>query len=119
MNEQTPAIRPEDRNMAMACHLAALIGLLIPFGTLLGPLVLWLLKKDQSPFIDEQGKEAINFNITMLLAGIVSAVLTMVLVGFLLLAVVGIAWLVLTIVAAVKVSNGQSYRYPFTLRLVK
>ena len=116
-----PPMSPSDdaKTMAMLCHLLAFLGLIgIPFGNILGPLVVWLLKKDSDPFIDDQGKEALNFQITMTIAAIISAFLTLVLIGFLLLLVIGIAWVVLIIIAALKAKDGEAYRYPFTLRLL-
>lgn len=80
---------------------------------------MWLVKKDTMPFVADQGKEALNFNITVFIAAFVSGILTLVLIGFLLLIVVGIAWLVLTIMAALAANKGEAYRYPFTLRLIK
>ncbi|QWP79384.1 DUF4870 domain-containing protein [Lysobacter sp. K5869] len=103
----------------MLAHLSTLVGLIIPLGTILGPLVVWLMKKDTMPFVADQGKEALNFNITVLIAMIVGGILTLVLIGLLVMAVVGIAWLVLTIMAALAANKGEAYRYPFTLRLVK
>lgn len=109
----------DDRQWGLFAHLASLVGLVIPLGNLLGPLVVWLIKKDTMPFVNDQGKEALNFNITVLLAAFVSSILMLVLVGFLLLAVVAIAWLVLTIIAALAANKGEAYRYPLTLRLIK
>jgi len=121
MSEALPPTSPTEdaRTMAMLCHLLAFVGMLgIPFGNILGPLVIWLLKKDADPFIDDQGKEALNFQITVTIAAVVSALLTLVFVGFLLLAVILVAWLVLVIMAALKAKDGVAYRYPFTLRLL-
>ena len=116
----TAAVPAEHRTMGMLCHLLALAGLLgIPFGNIIGPLVIWLIKKDEMPFVNDQGKEALNFQITMTIAAIVAALSVMVLIGFLLLPLVLIVWLVFTIVGTVKASNGEYYRYPFALRLVK
>ncbi len=103
----------------MLCHLSALSGFIIPFGSLIGPLVVWQIKKNQYPIVDDQGKEALNFQITITLAAIVSAILIVVLVGIALLIAVGIASLVFTIIAAIKANNGETYRYPFCLRLIK
>ena len=110
---------PEARQWAMFAHLSALVGFLIPFGSILGPLIIWQIKKAEFPFVDDQGKEALNFQITVLIAVIVCLVLTVVLIGFLLLLVVGIAALVLTIMGGIKANNGETHRYPFTLRLIK
>ena len=103
----------------MFAHLASLVGIVIPLGTILGPLVVWLVKKDTMPFVDDQGKEALNFNITVALAFVVAFILSFVLIGLLLMPLIGLAWLVFAIIAAIKANNGEYYRYPFTLRLVK
>jgi uncharacterized Tic20 family protein len=117
---ETPQGNKEELNWAMACHLAALTGFVIPFGNIIGPLVVWLIKKDTMPLVDQHGKESLNFQITVLIAVIVSFILMFVLIGIVMLVVVGIGALVLTIMAAVKVANGQTdYRYPWTLRLIK
>lgn len=108
----------DQRTWAMLGHVAAFAGLVVPFGNILGPLVIWLVKKDTMPFAADQAKEALNFNITWTIAMLVSAALVLVLIGIPLLAALTIAWLVLTIVAAVKASSGERYRYPLTLRLV-
>ena len=116
----TPLTNKEELNWAMACHLAALSGFVIPLGNVIGPLIVWLIKKDTMPLVDQHGKESLNFQITVLAAFLISLVLTLVLIGFLLMFVVGIGALVLTIMAAVKVANGQTdYRYPWALRLIK
>lgn len=109
----------EERNWAMFTHLSALAGVLVPFGSILGPLVLWLIGKDKYPSIDAHGKEALNFNITVVIAAVVSAVLILVIIGLVLLIAVAIAWVVLVIMATIKVSQGEFYRYPVSLRLVK
>jgi len=117
---ENPQVSKDEQNWAMFCHLAALSGFVIPLGNVLGPLIVWLIKKDTMPLVNQHGKEALNFQITVLIAFVVCIVLTLVLVGFLLMFVVGIGALVLTIMAAVKVSNGQfDYKYPFALRLIK
>ena len=109
----------EAKQWAMFAHLSALLGFLIPFGSIVAPLVIWQIKKNEFPFVDDQGKEALNFQITVLIAVIVSFLLTFVLIGLLLLPIVGIAWLVLTIMGGIKANNGETYRYPFALRLIK
>lgn len=118
-NTAANGVSAEEKQWGMFAHLAALAGIVIPLGNLLGPLIVWLVKKDTMPFVADQGKEALNFNITVFIAAFASGILTLVLIGFLLLIVVGIAWLVLTILAALAANKGETYRYPFTLRLVK
>ncbi len=108
------------RNWGMLCHLIALSALLgVPFGHILGPLVVWLIKRNDLPIVDEQGKESLNFQISFTIYALVSAILTFFVIGIVLLIGLAIADLVLVIVASVKVSNGQSYRYPLTIRLIK
>ena len=108
----------EERNWALFAHLAAFAGCLIPFGSILGPLVVWLIKKDQMPFVNDQGKEALNFQITMAIAMVLSAILILILIGLLLIWAVIVLDVVFTIIAAVKASNGERYRYPISLRLI-
>jgi uncharacterized Tic20 family protein len=109
----------DERTWGMLAHLAAFAFFICPFGNVVGPLVVWLVKRDQSAFVADQGKEALNFNISVLLAALVCGVLVLILVGILLGVALFIFWLAMTIVAAIKASEGARYRYPFTLRLVK
>ncbi len=121
----------EERNWAMAAHLCGLLwiaggtGLIFfPFGglalfTILGPLIIWRTKGQSMPFVAEQAKESLNFQITVFLLGLLFALLILALIGFVLLWILGLANLVLVIIAAIQVSDGRPYRYPFCLRLVK
>ncbi len=122
MNELTQ----EQKTWGMIAHLSALIGFLVPFGNVIGPLVVWLIKKDTMPFVDDQGKEALNFNIAVaiVVSGlmIVGTVLLVILIGFvfyMIAAVVGIAALVFMVIAGIKANEGVSYRYPYIFRLIK
>ncbi len=112
-------VSPEERQWALFTHLSALIGFFIPFGNLIGPLVLWLIKKDTLPYANSQGKEAVNFNITVALAAVVCAVLCLVVIGFFLLIALFVLWLVFVIMATVNASNGVAYRYPMTIRFIQ
>jgi uncharacterized Tic20 family protein len=118
---ETPGTPDKDaRTWAMVCHLSALVGFVIPgIGFVLGPLVVWALKRDDSPFIDAQGKEALNFQLTMFLAFVVSMVLVVVFVGLLLAAALAVAEVILIVIAAVKVTEGVDYRYPVNIRFIK
>lgn len=112
-----PVMSPgEEKNWAMFCHLAALSGFLIPFGNFLGPLIIWLIKKDASPLVDAEGKKSLNFQISVSIYFVVSAILVFVLIGFVLLIAVGIFALVMIILAAVKTSNGEDFQYPLSIR---
>lgn len=110
---------PRDARMwAMWCHLGALSGFIgIPFGSILVPAVIWLMKRDSHPFVDENGRESLNFQVSLLLYFVIAALLCLVLVGFLLLPVLYIGGLILSIVAAIRANDGVPYRYPFTIRL--
>ena len=108
------------RRWAMLCHLLALSGLLgNGIGFLLGPLVAWLVKREDHPFIDDQGKEAVNFQITMFLALIVSVPFLLIVVGILMMIVIGILMVVFPIVGAIQASDGKAYRYPLTIRFIQ
>lgn len=113
------AISKEERNWAMIAHLSALLAFVTGIGGILGPLIVWLIRKDDMPFAADQAKEALNFQITMFLAGIVAAILTLVLIGFLLLFLLCVVDVIFIIIAAVKASEGVAYRYPFNLRLIR
>jgi uncharacterized Tic20 family protein len=122
VTDQLPSTQPsaEARKWAMLCHYAAFAWLLMPMvANVLGPLILWQLKKDLDPFVDEQGKEALNFQITVSLALMASGALMWILVGFPLAVLVSLAALILTIIAGIKANTGEHYRYPLCLRLVK
>ena len=104
----------------MIAHFSALAGFLLPvIGCVVGPLVVWLAKREQSAFVAEAAKEALNFNISVLLAGLLCTMLLFVFIGLLLGAVLFVAWLVLTVVAGIRASEGVHYRYPVSLRIVK
>jgi uncharacterized protein len=114
------ALTENERTWGMLAHLSALVGVVVPlFGCLLGPLVVWIGRRDQSSFVEGQAREALNFNISVFLAAIVCSLLMLVFIGFILGAALFIAWLVMTLIAAIKASEGIAYRYPFSLRLVK
>src|SRR5215469_2837763 len=111
-------ISADERTWGMVAHLAALAGFVFPLGNVLGPLVVWLARRGESPFVDDQAKEALNFNITVAFGALACFVLLWVLIGILLFAPLVLYWLVMTIIAAAKASEGIRYHYPFALRLV-
>ena len=104
----------------MLAHLSALAGLVgVPFGNIIGPLIIWLIKKNEMPFVDDQGKEALNFQITMTVIFLIGIPLCFILIGVPIVILTYIADFVLTIVAAVKANDGVAYRYPLTWRLIR
>jgi len=109
----------EERLWATATHLSAFAGFLFPFfGNVLAPLIVWLVKKDESSFIDNQGKEALNFQITISIGLMIAGVLAFVLIGIPILWAIGIYNIVMVIIAAIKTHEGEHYRYPYSLRLI-
>ena len=108
------------RTWNVLCHATALAGFFVPWaGHILGPLIVWLAKRSDSPEIDEYGKESLNFQISMLIYNVIAAVLCLVLIGFIILAILHILNLVLVIIASIQTSEGKFYRYPMTIRLIK
>lgn len=112
-------INSEEQTFSMLCHLSALSGLIIPFGHIIGPLVFWLIKKDQFSEVDRQGKEALNFQISMTIWMILSGILVIIVIGLFALIALGVLDLVVTIVAAVKSNNGERFKYPLSLEILK
>lgn len=146
LDSEAPVITEDDRSWAMFTHLAALGGIIIPFGNVIGPLLVWLSRRKESEFADTHGKESINFQITYTLISIVIAVVLMFLFigalassaaigesetdaamaglgGVIFMGVaLGLIWLaslVLLIMGAVKANKGEYFRYPFTIRMIK
>jgi uncharacterized protein len=108
------------RTWNVLCHATALAGFFVPWaGHILGPLIVWLAKRNDSPEINEHGKESLNFQISMLIYNVIAAVLCLVLIGFIILPILHILNLVLVIVASIQASEGKFYRYPITIRLIK
>lgn len=110
-------LTPDEKTWGGAAHWGALVGAFVAMA-FLGPLLVLLLKGNESRYIRAQAVESLNFQITVLIAALVSFVLVFVLIGFVLLPLVGLWWLVFTIIGSVKSANGELYRYPATLRLV-
>jgi uncharacterized Tic20 family protein len=108
------------RTWNVLCHATALAGFFVPWaGHILGPLIVWLAKRADSPEIDEHGKESLNFQISMLIYNVIAGVLCLVLIGFIILPILHILNLVLVIIASIQASEGKFYRYPITIRLIK
>ena len=110
---------PEEKKWAVILHLSPVAGYIIPLAGFVVPLVIWLMKRTESKYLDDQGKEVLNFLISFTLYFLLCLPLMIVLVGFALMAVIGLGAIALTVVAAVKTSEGSDYRYPFIFRLLK
>ncbi len=112
MTETSTEISADEKNIVVLTHMGGTIFSFIP------ALVVWLLKKDDSAYIADQAREALNFQITVLIAQIISSILIVILIGFVLMGIIWLANIILCIIAAVAASKGEHYRYPFTLRLI-
>ena len=118
--EDNVQLGSDERMWGMLCHLLALAGFIgIPFGHIIGPLVIWLMKKEQYAFVNDQGKEALNFQISMTIYIAIAAILIFVLIGFVLMGALAIIDIVLIIVASIAANEGKAYRYPIAIRFIK
>ena len=102
----------DDKNIATVTHLGGTVFSFIP------ALIVWVLKKDDSEYISNQAKEALNFQITVLIAQFIAGILALILIGFVFMGIIWLANIVLCIIAAISTSKGETYRYPLTLRLI-
>ena len=125
MNETLPtppataATSSDVRTWCVLCHVSALIGFFVPWaGHIVAPLIVWLIKRGDSPEIDAHGKESLNFQLSMLVYSIISGILCLLLIGFVLLAILHVLNVVFVIIASLRASEGKFYRYPFTIRFL-
>jgi len=120
-------ISAEERNWAMIGHLSGLLGLITGgFGNVIGPLVVWLIKKDTMPFAAQQAKEALNFQLTWMIAAVVIAIvsipLSLIIIGvfgFIIAALIPVVSWIFSVIAGIQAGEGKAYRYPMTIRMVK
>lgn len=123
MNGQTDQDKISDEKkgntLAMWCHLSTFTGALLPFTNFLMPLIIWVAYKDSYDIVDDQGKESINFQITLFIYGIIATLFIFIVVGVFLLAVVALFAIIQVIKASIDASNGKKYRYPLCLRFIK
>jgi len=120
--EREPAVHndnKDERMWAMLCHLSALAGYVIPLGNIFGPLIVWIMKRDEYPLVEDQGKESLNFQISLFIYVIVAAILSIILIGIPILIALVLFGLVMVIIAGIKANEGAKYRYPVTIRFLK
>lgn len=115
---QLPPLTNEAKNWGMLCHLIALLAMPLGFGHVVGPLVVWLLKRNDHPFIDDQGKESLNFQISVSIYTLLLSPTLCIGVGVVLIPALWLANLILIVLASIKASGGEAYRYPLSIRLV-
>ena len=107
-----------DKDFGLLVYASSFIGYLVPLGSILGPLIIWLMKREESAFVDQCGRSCLNFKLSLLIYVIISAVLALVGIGFILLILLGIFDLVCTVLAIIKASEGKVYRYPLTIKFI-
>lgn len=108
-----------ERNWAMFCHLSAFSGFFFPFGGIIGPLICWLSKKDESLWVDRNGKAALNFNLSILLYTVLAAPLCIIIVGIPIILFLMTLKVICIIIASVKASKGEDFRYPITIPFIQ
>ncbi len=109
----------DERTWAMLCHFSAFAGLIFPFGNFLAPLIIWLIKKEELEFVEDQGKEVLNFQISMTIYLLISGMLCIILIGIPIIIGLVIFCFIITIIAAISANDGKTYRYPMNLGLIK
>jgi len=119
MEENDVKKKKDAQLWATLCHLGGFAGFIFPFGNIIAPLIIWLIKREEYEFVDDQGKEALNFQISMSIYLILAAVLILIIIGFVLLIGLIIFAIIMMVMAAIKTSEGDRYVYPLTIRLIK
>jgi hypothetical protein len=109
----------QERQWALICHLSGLSGYVVPFGNLIAPIVIWSMKKEEMPMVDEHGKEVINFQISMTIWIAISIIFVFLLIGIPILIALALMHLIFVIIGAVKADSGELYNYPLTIRFLK
>ena len=119
--ESSTTLKQDEKSWGMYVHLAALAGLVIPGGNLIGPLVVWMIKKDEMPFVDRHGKEEVNFQLNILILALLTLPIVIITfgIGIFLPVAVGIIGAVMPVVAGMKANNGEEYQYPYIVRMIK
>ena len=108
----------DERTWGMLCHISTFCGMIIPLGNILAPFIIWLIKKEELPFVADQGKEVLNFQISMLIYLIVSGLLCIILIGIPIFIGLIIFDFIITIIAAINANDGKYYRYPITIHFI-
>lgn len=109
----------DERIWAMLCHISSFAFFIFPFGNIVVPLIIWLIKKDEYSLVDDQGKESLNFQVSVTIYALICLLLIVVAIGLVFLGILFVVAFVLVIVAGIKANDGVAYRYPLTIRLIK
>ena len=117
--EEVKILPESERNWAMLCHLSAFAGYFFPFGGIVGPLICWLSRRDEYQWVNENGKTSLNFQLSILLYMVLAVPLCLIIVGIPIIIFFGILEIVCIIIASVKASKGEKYRYPLTIPFIQ
>lgn len=117
--EENKVLTESERNWAMFCHLTALVGFFFPFGAIIGPLVCWLSRRDESVWVYINGRNSLNFQLSMLLYMVLAVPLIFIIIGIPIIAALGILKIVCTIIASIRASKGESFRYPLVIPFIQ
>ncbi len=117
--EEVKILPESERNWAMLCHLSSFAGYFFPFGGIIGPLICWLSKKDESLWVNENGKASLNFQLSIILYMILAAPLCLIIIGIPIIFFLGILEIVCVIIASVKAAKGERYKYPVTIPFIQ
>ncbi|PMG29137.1 orotate phosphoribosyltransferase [Shewanella sp. 10N.286.52.C2] len=119
MSDSVDTVEKEARNMGLLVYAASFAGYIIPLGSIIGPLIVWLMKRDEFKFVNECGKNCLNFKLSLLIYAIVSSILAFIGIGFILLILLGLMDIICTIIAIIRAGEGIAYRYPLTINFIK
>jgi uncharacterized Tic20 family protein len=119
MEEENKILSESERNWAMLCHLSAFASFFFPFGGIIGPLICWLSRKDESAWVDQNGKASMNFELSILLYSVLCIPLCFILIGFLILGFLVTLKVICIIIASVKASKGEKFRYPISIPFIQ
>ncbi|MEA1885931.1 MAG: DUF4870 domain-containing protein [Bacteroidota bacterium] len=117
--DEIRVLSESERNWAMFCHLSTFSALIIPFGGIIGPLICWSAKRHESLFVDKNGKEALNFQLSILLYTLVCIPLMFIVVGFIFFAALMLIELICVIIASIRAAQGEDYRYPISIPFIQ
>jgi uncharacterized protein len=117
--DENKVLTESERNWAMLCHLSALAGFFFPFGAILGPLICWLSRRDESVWVYINGRSALNFQLSMLLYMVLAIPLIFIVIGIPIVAFLGVLKVVCTIIASIRASKGETFKYPLVIPFIQ
>jgi uncharacterized protein len=117
--EENKVLTDSERNWAMFCHLSAFAGFFFPFGAIIGPLICWLSKRDESVWVYVNGRNSLNFQLSMLLYIVLAIPLVFIIIGIPIIAILGLLKIICIIIGSIRASKGESFRYPLVIPFIQ